>query len=126
MDSAVKSGAIVSALFPEAVRDRMYSEKPGKVHPKANDIRKFQRPDDPALVDLHPQSEDPVADLYPECTVLFADVVGFTAWAAEKSPVEVFKFLETIYAGPHSRIRANGSVARPRRSLDTGSASVRT
>jgi class 3 adenylate cyclase len=97
MDSAVKSGAIVSALFPEAVRDRMYSEKPGKIHPKANDIRKFHRPDDPAVVELHPQSEDPVADLYPECTVLFADVVGFTAWASEKSPVEVFKFLETIY-----------------------------
>eukprot|EP00977_Amphora_coffeiformis_P016683 scaffold5233_cov178-Amphora_coffeaeformis.AAC.3 len=38
------------------------------------------------------------ADLYPECTVLFADIVGFTSWSALHTPAEVFKLLETLYA----------------------------
>eukprot|EP00934_Nitzschia_sp_Nitz4_P007763 Nitzschia sp. Nitz4//scaffold37_size175936//118664//127302//NITZ4_002057-RA/size175936-augustus-gene-0.10-mRNA-1//1//CDS//3329549821//7753//frame0 len=39
----------------------------------------------------------PIADLFPRCTILFADIVGFTAWSSEREPVHVFTLLETIF-----------------------------
>ena len=38
----------------------------------------------------------PIADLYPDCTVFFADIVGFTSWADSRNPAEVFILLETL------------------------------
>lgn len=40
----------------------------------------------------------PIADLFPEATVFFADLAGFTKWSSDRTPVEVFGLLETIYA----------------------------
>jgi class 3 adenylate cyclase len=37
------------------------------------------------------------ANLYPDATVLFADIAGFTKWSSSRSPIEVFELLETIY-----------------------------
>lgn len=51
----------------------------------------------------HPELEDsianspPIAELYPDCTVFFADIAGFTAWSSARSPTEVFTLLETVY-----------------------------
>jgi Adenylate and Guanylate cyclase catalytic domain len=39
----------------------------------------------------------PIADLFPDCTVMFADIVGFTAWSSSREPAQVFVLLETIY-----------------------------
>ena len=39
----------------------------------------------------------PIADLFADCTVMFADIAGFTAWSSAREPVAVFKLLETIY-----------------------------
>merc|ERR1711988_717951 len=39
----------------------------------------------------------PIADLFLNCTVLFADISGFTSWSSERSPSQVFVLLETIY-----------------------------
>ena len=39
----------------------------------------------------------PIADLFPEVTVMFADLVGFTAWSSTREPAQVFTLLETIY-----------------------------
>ena len=47
--------------------------------------------------------DKPIANLYPSCTVLFADLVGFTSWSAHHSPTEVFQLLETLY-GSFDRI----------------------
>jgi Adenylate and Guanylate cyclase catalytic domain len=41
--------------------------------------------------------DEPIADLFPECTVMFADISGFTAWSSVREPAQVFKLLETIY-----------------------------
>jgi class 3 adenylate cyclase len=38
----------------------------------------------------------PIADRYPDCTVFFADIVGFTAWSSTRDPVEVFVLLEAL------------------------------
>jgi Adenylate and Guanylate cyclase catalytic domain len=40
---------------------------------------------------------DPIADLFPETTILFADISGFTAWSSEREPPQIFLLLETLY-----------------------------
>lgn len=39
----------------------------------------------------------PLADLFKETTILFADLAGFTAWSSEREPTQVFMLLEAIY-----------------------------
>ena len=40
----------------------------------------------------------PIADLFPETTIMFADISGFTAWSSTREPSQVFTLLEAIYA----------------------------
>lgn len=37
---------------------------------------------------------EPIADLFPKTTILFADLAGFTAWSSEREPSQVFTLLE--------------------------------
>ena len=46
--------------------------------------------------------------MYPETTVIFADIVGFTAWSSSRDPIQVFHLLETIYAGFDEIARKHG------------------
>jgi class 3 adenylate cyclase len=70
---------VVDELFPEVVRHRLYQQKQAVAHDE--------------------QPQEPILDSYPEATVLFADLVGFTAWSASRSmPHDVFCLLETLYA----------------------------
>ena len=39
----------------------------------------------------------PIADLFPNTTVFFADIAGFTAWSSVREPSQVFTLLETVY-----------------------------
>jgi hypothetical protein len=41
----------------------------------------------------------PNAKLYPDTTVMFADIKGFTEWSAPREPTQVFHLLETLYGG---------------------------
>ncbi|CAB9516323.1 Receptor-type guanylate cyclase gcy [Seminavis robusta] len=45
----------------------------------------------------NPYGSAPIADHFNATTVLFADMVGFTAWSSVREPVQVFTLLETIY-----------------------------
>jgi class 3 adenylate cyclase len=40
----------------------------------------------------------PIAELYPETTVFFVDIVGFTAWSSARQPTQVFPLLESVYS----------------------------
>jgi class 3 adenylate cyclase len=44
------------------------------------------------------ESSKPIADLFTDTTVLFADIAGFTAWSSVREPTQVFTLLETIYS----------------------------
>jgi hypothetical protein len=44
-----------------------------------------------------PENGKPIADLFPQTTVLFADIAGFTAWSSSREPCQVFTLLETVY-----------------------------
>jgi class 3 adenylate cyclase len=39
----------------------------------------------------------PIADAFPETTIMFADIVGFTKWSADHEPENVFHLLESLF-----------------------------
>jgi class 3 adenylate cyclase len=39
----------------------------------------------------------PIADLFSDTTVLFADIVGFTSWCSQRDPENVFRLLESVF-----------------------------
>jgi class 3 adenylate cyclase len=105
MDKAVKSGAIVSSLYPEVVRDRLFQSKEEDKKEKAPNKEKIWRVASmskngtAALEDsVEAASKSrPIADIFPDATVVFADIVGFTSWSSKRQPTEVFELLETLY-----------------------------
>jgi Adenylate and Guanylate cyclase catalytic domain len=111
MQSAVHSSAIVSSLFPSAVRDRLYpTQAPAQAKSKLDSFLpetakgKLQnflgdgKQSTEAHADTSRFSGSPIAELYPETTVLFGDISGFTAWSSTRNPTQVFMLLETLYA----------------------------
>ncbi|CAB9498276.1 Receptor-type guanylate cyclase gcy [Seminavis robusta] len=99
-DSARKHEQIVSSLFPEMVRDRVFDanqemERLQSIHQHKNYTHSYS--------DTHFDMEEilqetkPIADLYPAATVMFADMAGFTAWSSIRQPGDVFKLLELVY-----------------------------
>ena len=39
-----------------------------------------------------------IADMFPHTTILFADIVGFTAWASEREPPLILSLLQNIFS----------------------------
>jgi class 3 adenylate cyclase len=104
MDTAIASSAIVSSLFPKVVRDRLYkgetkneSSGHGKMAQKSI-LQNFMSDGrgDRQITEVQ-QASKPIADLFQDCTVLFADISGFTAWSSAREPSDVFVLLETLY-----------------------------
>jgi len=87
--AAERSNAIVSSLFPATVHDRLMEGN------SDNDATAKLKGD--ALAG-GTQNFKTIADLYPESTVMFADIVGFTAWSSMREPSQVFLLLETLYS----------------------------
>jgi class 3 adenylate cyclase len=95
---ATQSTAIVSSLFPKQVRDRlMQTENDRKGGPVAlasnHRLKTFLTGDDKA----NDVGGQPIADLFPHCTVYFADIAGFTAWSSTREPAQVFVLLQAVY-----------------------------
>eukprot|EP00538_Stauroneis_constricta_P004292 CAMPEP_0119565374 /NCGR_PEP_ID=MMETSP1352-20130426/29797_1 /TAXON_ID=265584 /ORGANISM="Stauroneis constricta, Strain CCMP1120" /LENGTH=876 /DNA_ID=CAMNT_0007614265 /DNA_START=1 /DNA_END=2631 /DNA_ORIENTATION=- len=120
MDRAVKSGAVVSSLFPENVRDRLYNEHGDRTNSKttrnsfmgskltSSDLmrstsfgsgRRQRMGSTPLSRDGRSEmaNDKPIADKFEDTTILFADLVGFTKWSASKTPEQVFDLLEILY-----------------------------
>ena len=47
--------------------------------------------------DCTDDDDAPIAELYANTTIMFADIAGFTAWSSEREPAQVFQLLESIY-----------------------------
>jgi class 3 adenylate cyclase len=126
MDSALRSNAVVSSLFPSIVRDKILNE--ANINIAETDGTSTVIKDNTDLVKTPfskrlskgPASDEnttlfdgcdttdnknllfildspPIADLYKETTVFFADIAGFTQWSSSRSPNDVFVLLETLY-----------------------------
>ena len=105
MKTAVRTNDIVSSLFPSNVRDRLFpseqDEDQQKNKHEQNMLRIKNFLSDGKSVDARSKEEEkdrgPIADLFPNCTVLFSDIAGFTAWSSVREPSQVFTLLETLY-----------------------------
>jgi hypothetical protein len=120
MDRAVKSSAVVSSLFPENVRDRLYEEH-GKGKNEKNNKKDWNAshnletilaggdiPKDPND-DSERRDDNVIADEFLETTVMFADLAGFTKWSKDRKPKDVFHLLESVY-GAFDKIAARRKV----------------
>lgn len=109
IESAAKTSAVVNSVFPAEFRDRILQQSEGKDRANTGTdkynkktffashnqrIRKFLDGTEDAL-DV---KSKPLAELFPEVTIMFADIVGFTAWCSVREPTQVFMLLETLYA----------------------------
>lgn len=88
---AQQAGSLVQNLFPTDVRKRLYQEQEVKEQQHEEEQQKPMW----ALKKRKNSGVDKVADAdsstaiakgYPECTVLFADLKGFTNWSASRTP----------------------------------------
>ena len=71
MTTAAKTSAVVNSLFPENVRERMYNDNEDKAEAGKNN---FMAKRGMELPEMTNQSSRPIAELYPEATVFFADI----------------------------------------------------
>jgi hypothetical protein len=101
LKKAVQSTTLVKSTFPEAVLSRMYEAADESIKRKSEDTKNGWRvsedsvtqvPESPSLAPSDVKSTDnpslraarPIADLYPECTVFFADIDGFVSTATHR------------------------------------------
>jgi Adenylate and Guanylate cyclase catalytic domain len=106
--TAKHTTAVISSLFPKKVRDMILEDareqalnhtSPRRASPfgslPRSQLRSFL--DEGNNCDHEVHNTKPIADFFPEATVLFADISGFTAWSSTREPTQVFVLLETIY-----------------------------
>jgi Adenylate and Guanylate cyclase catalytic domain len=103
MGAAARSNGIISSLFPSQVRDRLFAANEGPLS-NSKQSNNGAMSKERLLSNESENNEDdlayksmPIADLFPETTVLFADIAGFTAWSSVREPCQVFILLETLF-----------------------------
>jgi hypothetical protein len=87
--SVEKSNAIIASLFPSNVRDRLFGQNGNDTTSQGSKgsrsrrrssfgfrLRTYLTEGEDAANDG--EDDNPIADLFPACTVVFADIVGFT------------------------------------------------
>jgi len=95
---------IVASLFPENVRDRLIQGAQAQDEEQNKRLTSLQafRNTPSRPVDQHTSEglfgSKPIADFHPETTIMFADLVGFTAWSSTREPTQVFTLLEVLYS----------------------------
>jgi class 3 adenylate cyclase len=104
--TAQRTTAIVTSLFPKEVGKRILEEAEqeqfgrSRKYAAKSQLKNFLAGSEGAQMGKGTTFKSkPIADLFPEVTVMFADIVGFTAWSSMREPTQVFTLLETIYAG---------------------------
>jgi hypothetical protein len=103
MDKAVRSTAVVSSLFPEAVHDRLFAEKSEELELSKDTGWKNDKSENHMTIvnfldgKKPTKKGKPIADKFENVTVLFADLAGFTKWSSSREPEQVFELLETLY-----------------------------
>jgi class 3 adenylate cyclase len=107
--AASKSATIVASLFPDGVRSRLLNPEElilRKSKTTKSQLKAYLQDDSGPLalnkatrgeVDHEILQSKPIADLFPNTTVIFADIAGFTAWSSVREPSQVFTLLETVY-----------------------------
>ena len=89
MEKAKKTHQIVASLFPKNIRDQILNDdgelRQNGVLGAKNTLKSFVN----GGMDQHQIfGQMPIADLYPEATVMFADIAGFTSWSSSREPAQ--------------------------------------
>jgi len=98
LQKAAQTHKIVASLFPKNIRNQLLME--GKENQKCGPQETASHRLESYLNegnDNHVLHQAPMADLYPNATVLFADISGFTAWSSSREPSQVFILLQSVY-----------------------------
>jgi hypothetical protein len=112
--AAARTQAIVTSLFPKEIGKKLVKEalEASSDHTKDNAWKKKHHHDGrTGLQSMFAEngelaygnsrmlsSSKPLADLFPEATIMFGDIVGFTAWSSTREPSQVFMLLEGLYS----------------------------
>lgn len=124
-DDLTYKGGIIDQLFPSNVQDKLFNRK--KSSKKFNGCAECVDSSDSNLrlssylnissskrglcmwyndIEKEVLSKDnPIAENYENSTVLFADLAGFTSWCSDKTPEDVFRLLEGVFASFDRRAR---------------------
>jgi class 3 adenylate cyclase len=100
---ATKQNAVVSSLFPTSVKNRIIADADSGRQTKNSTGRLGLKDFLAGKDNFEPEEQvtsrnsKPIADLFSETTIMFADIAGFTAWSSTREPSQVFTLLETIY-----------------------------
>jgi class 3 adenylate cyclase len=104
MHQAESSGAIVSSLFPAAYHERLLAAQPKQGNSKqgtsmteGSKESRLQSFLNGTIGDNAGSDDEPIADLFPDCTVMFADISGFTQWSSNRDPGKVFCLLQSVF-----------------------------
>lgn len=103
MDRAVASGAIVSSLFPDKVRDQLYKQTQ-KVGASSQEVTSD-------MFQLHSKNGNIIdadvpmmADLFPNTTIMFADIAGYVSgFETQKAHIFVLDLLDGVVIDNQSR-----------------------
>lgn len=93
--TAARSNAVVSAMFPGRFRDQVLAE--GQKSSNGGSTKSSKMKDFLAGGELGEHGK-PLAEFFLDTTIMFADIVGFTAWSSTREPTQVFTLLETVFA----------------------------
>jgi hypothetical protein len=117
MRQAKQAANIVASIFPAAVRQRLFEGAtegplPALLNSQKQQIKTFLEPgEDGTAMGTNGEPKDevndkPMADLFPDVTIMFADISGFAAWSSQREPSDVFTLLQTLYHAfdKHARI----------------------
>ncbi|KAL3938864.1 MAG: hypothetical protein SGBAC_006303 [Bacillariaceae sp.] len=126
LGEAKKTNALLSTFFPAEVHNRLFGK--GKDRQEDDSIMANQTPESSkyrlksylakedqkakanenigtptgdnqvAVPGANMYGTKPIADLFPNTTIMFADIAGFTAWSSVREPSQVFTLLETVYS----------------------------
>ena len=108
MAAANRSNAIVSSFFPKGIRDRVLNDRNEQQEdsplwsgfsraPRAQ-IKSYLDDEQSGDTFVHLSGSKPLAELFPDVTIMFGDIAGFTAWSSVREPAQVFMLLESVYA----------------------------
>jgi class 3 adenylate cyclase len=90
ISNAAKSNAIVTSLVPDHLRDRLIQQQQEeKLHRDGKGPGSLKTFLNDKTGKVNETTSPPLADLFLDTTVLFADVCGFTAWSSVREPTQV-------------------------------------
>eukprot|EP00980_Cylindrotheca_fusiformis_P026124 scaffold15423_cov123-Cylindrotheca_fusiformis.AAC.1 len=95
MDRINKQDMIVANVFPSAIRDRLYQAQGNAL--LQSQIAEQSTNSAGTETETGTMGAAPLADLFPNTSIVFADIAGFTSWSSAREPQQVFILLENIY-----------------------------